>query len=126
MYLQVIMLTDDERAENKYNTLKLGIKNKFGNPSNYSMAAVVVNGYLMYICGSRCYLFNPRNKKVEEIASLPNTVQEIEKSAATMFSNSICSTKNDVFTCIISTLNMCIDQVLKYNFESNQWNILGP
>ena len=67
---------------------------------------------MIYVYGIRCFLFNPRNMQLEEIASLPSL-------ATTVFAN-----KFDVFTLVVNEDDN-IGSVMKYNFELNEWRLLA-
>jgi len=76
----------------------------------------VVNNYMICVNHSRtCYIFNPRNMKVEKIASLPHDyfIQSMPLSDKDVFV--ITCKYHDVEDHIVCT------HVMKYNFQDNQW-----
>jgi len=105
----LISKSSEDPIYNRY-TLKAEL------PKNYKYISIVVNNYMICV-GSRrkCFMFNPRNMIVEEIAAFPQGFRFLPVGI-------ILSNKVDVFTLVSKHDDDIMEQyVMRYSFVDNIW-----
>jgi len=94
----------------EYIVCKTGITSMIKKENRHLPLITVVNNFMILVQDKTCYLFNPRNMKLEEIASFDE-----KRQCLLMLSHA-----SDVFA-IVNCLDEDHDIVMKYNFVKNVW-----